>query len=63
MFEFHPVDVIGKNAAEINISNLNERNAKVWQVKERGGSVQGMESNFVLPSGNVLTYVRLRRKY
>lgn len=54
MFEFDPVNVIGRNAEEINISNINERNAKVWQIKERGGSVQGMESTFVLPSGNVL---------
>ena len=62
MFEFHPLEVIGRNAAEINISNLNDRNAKVWQIKERGGSVQGMESTFVLPSGNVLhTFVSVER--
>ena len=54
MFEFHPLDVIGRNTAEIKISNLNERNDKVSQIKERGRSVQGIESSFVLPSGNVL---------
>jgi light-regulated signal transduction histidine kinase (bacteriophytochrome) len=54
MFEFDPADVIGRNAEEINISNIGERNAKVRQIKESGGSVQGMESNFVLSSGKVV---------
>ena len=54
MFEFNSRDVIGRNAEEINISNLNERNAKVRQIKERGGSVQGMELNFALSSGKVV---------
>ena len=54
MFEFDPADVIGKNASEMNISNISERNTQVSQIKASGGSVQGMEVNFVLTSGKVL---------
>jgi PAS domain S-box-containing protein len=54
MFEFDPSEVIGRSAEEINISSITERNAKVRQIKDSGGSVQGMESDFVLPSGKVL---------
>jgi PAS domain S-box-containing protein len=54
MFEFDPLDVIGRNAEEINISNLKERKDEVMQTRESGGSIQGRESKFVLPSGKVL---------
>jgi PAS domain S-box-containing protein len=54
MFELDPADMIGRNAEEISISDLNERKTKVRQIKESGGSVQGMELNFVLSSGKVV---------
>jgi PAS domain S-box-containing protein len=54
MFELDPVDVIGKNAKETNIRSISEQNTMVSQINQSGGSVQGRESNFVLPSGKVL---------